>query len=152
MKLTVNQAATETGRAKSTISKAINSGKLSHEKGPRGSKLIDRSELHRVFPPTGNDQSLNPVANTKNEQGNSALQVELDALRRELETATLERDRERSQLTDQIEELRDQVKEQRADFRQSLALLTDQREGQGTQEPVIVKQFTFNPFKWGKTA
>jgi len=137
MKLTLNQAAVECGRAKSTISKALKTGKLSHEKGDRGAKLIDKSELHRVFPPTGHEQSKNPVANTKNEQGNSALQGELDAIRDKLETVNLERERERSQLTDQIEELREQVKEQRADFRQSLAILQDQREqpvGQGGQK------------------
>jgi len=148
MKLTVNQAAEATGKAKSTISKAINSGKLSHEKGPRNAKLIEESELFRVFPPTGNDQTESPVANSQNEHGNSALQVEVDALRREIENTNLERERERAQLTDQIEELRDQVKEQRSDFRQTLAVLEDQRD----KAPMIVKQFTLNPFKWGKTA
>lgn len=133
MKLTLNQAAKDCGRAKSTISKAIKTGKLSHEKGDKGAYLIDQSELHRVFPPTGSEQNKNPVTNTKNEQGNSALQVELDALRRELETANLERTRERDQLTEQIQELRETVAEQRADFRQTLAVLSDQREGQGGQ-------------------
>ena len=132
MKLTLNQAAKECGRAKSTLSKAVKSGKLSHEKGDKGAFLIDQSELHRVFPPTSNEHHTLPIANSKNEQGNSALQVELDALRRELETANLERAREREQLTDQIQELRETVAEQRADFRQTLAVLSDQR-GQGSQ-------------------
>jgi hypothetical protein len=131
MKLTLNQAAKDCGRAKSTISKAIKTGKLSHEKGDKGAFLIDQSELHRVFPPTGNEQPRDPVANIKKEQENSALQVEIDAIRRELETANRERTREREQLTDQIQELRETVAEQRADFRQTLAVITDQREGQG---------------------
>lgn len=130
MKLTLNQAAKECGRAKSTISKAIKSGKLSYEKGDKGAFLIDPSELHRVFPTTGSEQQEAPVSNSKNEQGNSALQVELDALRRELETANLERTREREQLSNQIQELRDTVAEQRADYRQTLAVLSDQRAGQ----------------------
>ena len=66
MKLTLNQAAKDCGRAKSTISKAIKTGKLSHEKGDKGAFLIDQSELHRVFPPTNNEQDKFPVANTKN--------------------------------------------------------------------------------------
>lgn len=131
MKLTLNQAAKECGRAKSTLSKAVKSGKLSHEKGDKGAYLIDRSELHRVFPPTGNEQNKLPVANTENTQENSTLKVEVNALRDKLETANTERERERAQLVEQIEELREQVKEQRSDFRQSLAVLTDQREGQG---------------------
>jgi len=84
-----------------------------------------------VFPPTSNEQPKSPVSNSENEQRNSALEVEVNALRRELETANQERTREREQLTDQIQELRDTVSEQRADFRQTLAVLTDQREGQG---------------------
>ena len=87
MKLTLNQAAKDCGRAKSTISKAIKTGKLSHEKGDKGAFLIDQSELHRVFPPTNNEQDKFPVANT--------------------------------------------VAEQRADFRQTLAVITDQRAVQG---------------------
>ena len=130
MKLTLNQAAKDGGRAKSTSSKAVKSGKLSHEKGENGAFLIDQSELHRVFPPTSNEHAKDPPPNTKNEQGNSTLQVELDALRRELEIANLERTRERDQLTDQIQELRETVAEQRADFRQTLAVLSDQRVGQ----------------------
>ena len=55
MKLTLNQAAKECGRAKSTLSKAIKSGKLSAERGDKGAFLIDPSELHRVFPATSND-------------------------------------------------------------------------------------------------
>jgi vacuolar-type H+-ATPase subunit I/STV1 len=133
MKLTLNQAAKDCGRAKSTISKAIKTGKLSHEKGDKGAFLIDQSELHRVFPPTSNEQLEVPASNNKNEQGNSALQVELNALRRELETANLERTRERDQLTEQIQELRETVAEQRADFRQTLAVLSDQRDGQGAR-------------------
>lgn len=39
-----------------------------------------------------------------------------------------ERDRERSQLTDQIEALKEQAERQSADHRQALAALTDQRE------------------------
>ncbi|KEJ87769.1 hypothetical protein, partial [Sulfitobacter donghicola] len=97
----------------------------------KGAFLIDQSELHRVFPPTGNEQPRNPVENTEKEQGNSVLQIEIDAIRRELENANLERTREREQLTDQIQELRETVAEQRADFRQTLAVITDQREGQG---------------------
>ena len=133
MKLTLNQAAKECGRAKSTISKAIKTGKISHEKGDKGAYLIDQSELHRVFPKTSNETQTLPDANTKNEQGNSALEVELHALRRELETANLERTRERDQLTEQIQELRETVAEQRADFRQTLAVLSDQRAGQGAR-------------------
>jgi hypothetical protein len=50
MYLTLGQAAREAGVAKSTISKALASGKLSYrEKNPEGYK-IDPAELFRVYP------------------------------------------------------------------------------------------------------
>ncbi len=52
MYLSLGQAAKEAGVAKSTISKALSSGKLSYaEKGTAGYK-IDPAELFRVFPRT----------------------------------------------------------------------------------------------------
>ena len=49
-------------------------------------------------------------------------------LREQIERMDSERDRERSQLTDQIEALKEQAERQSADHRQALAALTDQRE------------------------
>jgi hypothetical protein len=52
MFLSLGQAAKEAGVAKSTISKALSSGKLSYrEKNPEGYK-IDPAELFRVYPRT----------------------------------------------------------------------------------------------------
>jgi excisionase family DNA binding protein len=51
MKYTIGQAADATGKPKSTISRAIKSGRISASKD--GNKYqIDPSELHRVFPAT----------------------------------------------------------------------------------------------------
>lgn len=49
-------------------------------------------------------------------------------LREQIERMDLERERERSQLTDQIEALKEHAERQSADHRQALAALTDQRE------------------------
>jgi mannose/cellobiose epimerase-like protein (N-acyl-D-glucosamine 2-epimerase family) len=49
-------------------------------------------------------------------------------LREQIERMDAERERERSQLTDQIEALKEQAERQSADHRQALAALTDQRE------------------------
>ncbi|CRK76660.1 hypothetical protein TL5118_00998 [Thalassovita autumnalis] len=48
-------------------------------------------------------------------------------LREQIERMDVERERERSQLNDQIEALREQAERQSADHRQALAVLTDQR-------------------------
>ena len=51
MKYSLSEAATATGKNKTTIQRAIKSGKISASKGDRGSYEIDPSELHRIFPP-----------------------------------------------------------------------------------------------------
>ena len=50
MSYTIGTAAKATGKAKSTISRDIKNGRISAEKQPDGSYLIDPSELHRVYP------------------------------------------------------------------------------------------------------
>ena len=52
MKYSLSEAAKATGKNKTTIQRAIKSGKISANKGDGGSYEIDPSELHRVFPPT----------------------------------------------------------------------------------------------------
>jgi|TARA_R110000796_G_scaffold36347_1_gene92647 chromosome segregation ATPase len=47
----LSEAAKATGKNKTTIQRAIKSGKISASKGENGSYDIDPSELHRVFPP-----------------------------------------------------------------------------------------------------
>lgn len=51
MSYTVGQAARAVGKSKSTISRAIDAGRISAAKNDDGSYLIDAAELHRVFPP-----------------------------------------------------------------------------------------------------
>lgn len=127
MKLTLNQAAKECGRAKSTLSKAIKSGKLSAERGDKGAFLIDPAELFRVFPKSSHDDQSGPMGNTQNEQGNRDLEREVEALRKEIDTANLERERERSQLTDQIEDLRKRLDRESEERRTLTAMIADQR-------------------------
>jgi len=62
--LTLGQAALETGMAKSAISRAIKSGRLSARKTETGSFEIDPAELFRVYPPAsavgwGDDRNPN---------------------------------------------------------------------------------------------
>ena len=50
MEYTLNGAAKATGKGKSTLHRAIKSGKLSARRTEEGSYLIDAAELARVFP------------------------------------------------------------------------------------------------------
>lgn len=51
MKLSLIKAAEASGKSKSTINRAIKSGKLSAHRNEDGSYSIDPSELSRAFPP-----------------------------------------------------------------------------------------------------
>ena len=51
--LTLNQAAREAGKSKSTLLEAIRGGRLSATKDGQGHYQIDPAELFRVWPPTG---------------------------------------------------------------------------------------------------
>ena len=96
MKHTLGTAAKAVGKSKSTISKAISSGKISAHRLPNGSFEIDPSELHRVYPPNGSEtgeveRSATPQKTVENANENMILQVKLDAAHQRI--ADLEEDR-----------------------------------------------------------
>ena len=129
MPYTLGQAAKATGISKPTLSRAIKSGKLSAQKQPDGSFLIDPSELYRVYPIVTATSNDNRDMNQSETQNNpKALQAQLEALREE-------RERERRQLQATIDDLRGRLDEETAERRQSAGeirrltlLLTDQRQ------------------------
>jgi len=126
MELTLNQAAKEVGKAKSTLSKAIKSGKLSAALQEDGSYRIDASELFRVFPPSIMTIPAFPEGNPKETPSNTLeltlkierLEAELDAERRHLATV-------HSMVVDYKERLDASEKERR----QTTRLLEDARGG-----------------------
>lgn len=132
MKLTLGQAAKHAGRAKGTLSKALNNGQISGEKDDKGRWQIDPSELQRWMDanPLQNiseNQDATPQEAQENPSGNSALEVEVKMLREQMAEIRSMNERERQVLVDQIEILKDQAERQSADHRQALAALTDQR-------------------------
>lgn len=98
MKYTLGQAAKATGKAKSTILRAIKNGTISATKRDGGAYQIDPSELHRVFDPTSAQQCV------KNDTQPPVEHAEI--LRLKIELLEQERARERSQLEDTISDLR----------------------------------------------
>lgn len=98
MKYTLGTAAKATGKAKSTILRAIKTGTISAGKAHDGSYEIEPSELHRVFEPI----VAQPAALTNNhshEEHLATLQLRLDILE-------AERQRERDQMQATIDDLR----------------------------------------------
>ena len=85
MHLSLGQAAKETGMDKSTLSRAIKSGKLSATRQENGGYAIDPAELFRVFAPASKDTEQPVLARDTALDGWS----ENQALRMHLETATL---------------------------------------------------------------
>ena len=85
MKHTAGTAAKAVGKTKSTITKAIASGKLSAIKNDNGAWEIDASELYRVCPPT-------PLETVEIEQNDTLKEMdgnskEIEALERLLKAA-----------------------------------------------------------------
>lgn len=120
MSYTLKQAADATGLAKSTVQRAIKSGKISATFTDSGNYQIDPVELHRVFPPVERN-TVKPAA------------IEQDALD--------ETDSENRELRTRVElmgELIKQIEGQRDDLRSERdRLLTVIQEQAGT-----VKQLT----------
>jgi len=127
MSYTLGEAAKATGKSKPTIQRAIKSGKISASKKEDGTYDIDPAELHRVYPMKQSDGNADgDVKQSVTLNNNGRLQVELDAMRRELEQINLERDRERELMSQQIELYRERLERADKDKDQLTALLTNQ--------------------------
>lgn len=98
MRYTLGTAAKATGKAKSTILRAIKSGTISASRSHDGSYEIEPSELHRVFPPNTSQQESSNDTQPPEEHAAT--------LRFRLEIIEAERQRERSQMQATIDDLR----------------------------------------------
>ena len=120
MSYTLNEAAKATGKSKTTIHRALKSGKVSAVKRDNGAYAIEPAELHRVFPPVPTERNeersnRNDAEYLCNDQG---------TLRIQLETIEKERERERQKLQETITDLREDRDRWR---QQATALLEDKR-------------------------
>jgi len=87
MAYTLGEAAKATGISKASISRAINSGRISAIKNEGGSFSIEPVELHRVYPPkssatvsgTPTETVSNTEGDTRNTSDSNVLQARLDA-------------------------------------------------------------------------
>lgn len=101
---------------------------------------IDVSELIRVYgsdnvkTPEQLKQSRNKPTEHDGTQKNSSLEAEVSRLKSELEKVNLERNRERSQLTEQIENLQSSLKQSMEQNGNLTRLLTDGRSDEEKQK------------------
>jgi len=112
---TLGQAAKATGKAKTTIQRAIKSGRISASKSDVGAYDIEPSELHRVFPATVAQHGIRSGA----QPYEKPREIEADVLRMKVEM--LEQQLRREEET--TEDLRKRL--DRAESR--IVSLTDQR-------------------------
>lgn len=121
---TLAQAIAATGRSRSTLIRAIRSGRLSATRDQSGTYLVEPSELHRVFP-TADDDMPSDLFNGVSRHAELAARFEAEQAKNAL-------------LQDQVADLRRRLDQADTDRRQALdrfataqeriaALLTDQR-------------------------
>jgi hypothetical protein len=139
MTYTLQQAADATDKSKSTIQRAIKSGKISAGEDVHGNYQIDPAELHRVYPLKPLRNEVQEDARDDTQQANSAvetvvLRVELQQTREMLAALNVERERERHQAASVIDDLRQRLDAEAEarriegeERRKLTALLTDQR-------------------------
>jgi|TARA_R100000687_G_scaffold77515_1_gene70122 hypothetical protein len=115
MGYTLGEAAKATGKAKTTIQRAVKSGKISASKSASGAYDIEPSELHRVFPVTVAQHDIRNDAQPHEKRR----EIEAETLRVKVEMLEQQLRREE----DTTEDLRKRL--DRAESR--IVSLTDQR-------------------------
>lgn len=103
-KVGAQRASELTGRSKSTVQRAMNSGKLSYEVDENGRRLIDVSELDRVFglTPQRNESTMStaPDNSAVMELERARHNVELDRMKVQVRLLEEQLEQSRSQIED----------------------------------------------------
>lgn len=124
----LKRASELTGKNQSTIHRAMKAGRLSFTVSEGGERLIDTSELHRVFPIQVEDMQAR-----KDAPDMQCNDTQLAELRAHLELERLKVGMLKERIAE-LEEIKADLKEDRDKWRaqaeQSTRLLTDQREKQ----------------------
>lgn len=138
-KYSISAASRVTGKSRTTIAKHLKVGRLSCTDDGSGAKLIDASELLRVygdacdFAAEGNN--VEEGASTNDSPKDSLTDTRLTALRSQIEKEVAERERERQQLREQIEQLQESLQlAQEGHNRATLLLESTSKGGGGWQE------------------
>lgn len=120
MSYTLGEAAKVVGKSKTTLHRAIKSGKISALKADDGSYVIEPAELHRLFPVVTPGTADAPLhRNDAEQQSNDS-----GTLYTQMKMQEKERERERALLQETIADLREDRDKWR---QQATALLEDKR-------------------------
>lgn len=143
-KFSISQASRITGKSRTTLRSYIKQGKLSCVEGRSGERLLDASELARVF---GDELDLDQAAPAGNRSANDqtgrvdkpgqSVQTELKLVRDQLEREISERNRERERLEHQLDELHSVLKRAQEGHANAMLLLENRAASAGDwQQPL----------------
>lgn len=129
-KYSITAAHRITGKSRTTIQKHLKKGKLSYTEDEDGNKLLDASELIRVY---GDDCDFSreegaSVSDAPTE-ASGGVRTELHTLNEKLNTLVEERRRERDQLQAQIDHLQETLKLAQEGSNRALLLLENRSGG-----------------------
>ena len=138
-KYSISAAHRITGKSRTTITAHMNSGKLSYTEDDEGNKVIDASELMRVYgdycdfskESSDRKQSIQEPEKEKKQESGS---IELKYLKAQLENEQKERERERGLLKTQIENLQESLKTSQEGHNRATLLLENHTDGAGEWE------------------
>ena len=123
MQFSLSQAAKETGKGKSSIHRAIKSGRLSAQRHEDGTYSINAAELFRAFPPAPPEPALEQSQEPYQEPPVTPSAAE-EVLRVRVEMLTIQLEREQETVAD----LRARLDAEAAERRRLTALLTHQEQ------------------------
>jgi len=123
----VSQAAKAVGKARSTINRDIDNGKVSVTRNAKGQPFIEIAELERVYGDVSIETVTEPVqfghyGTPKNDNSDSALNKEIELLRERL-----------ADKDSVIDDLRHRLDSEGEERRKLTAMLTDQRKPEPEQ-------------------
>lgn len=127
-----------TGKSRTTITKHISTGKLSCSEDGQGNKLIDASELMRVYGDACDfSKAGEPELSTTEAETGQGVQPNASTLKALLEKEIAERERERGQWQRQIDHLQEALKLAQEAQSKAMLLLEDKSSGGGEWQQAI---------------
>ncbi len=99
-KVGAQRAADLTGRSKSTIQRAMNTGKLSFEVDPNGRRVIDVSELERAFGLENTAPARENAPSVEQELEKATMMLETERLKMRIKMLEEQLDSAQAQITD----------------------------------------------------
>lgn len=141
-KYSISAASRITGKSRTTIAKHLKEGKLSSDDDGQGNRVIDASELIRVYGDACRfdaEEGTRPATGARGAAGRAdqSGQPDLPSVQRQLEDQIKERERERQQFQQQIEHLKDALKLAQEGQNKAMLLLEHGKAGGGEWEQKI---------------